>query len=48
MTNRRPMPSPIEVSAKPEAMPIENGFTVEPITPTPAPTRITAAATIRP
>ena len=36
-------PSLIVVSAKPEAMPVANGLTVEPITPMPAPNRIKAA-----
>ena len=41
--SRSTMPSLIETSAKPEAMPVANGLTVEPSTPMPAPSMITAA-----
>ena len=39
------MPSAIETPAKPEAMPVANGLTVEPSTPMPAPSRSTEAPT---
>ena len=41
------MPSPIETPASPAATPIENGFTVAPITPIIAPRMIMAAVTSR-
>ena len=45
MINRPTRPSLSEMLAKPDAMPVANGFTVEPSTPMPAPNRITAAPT---
>ena len=36
------MPSVSGMPAKPDAMPVANGLTVEPITPMPAPSMITA------
>ena len=42
---RSPRPSLIGTSAKPEAMPVANGLTVEPSTPIPQPSRITRAPT---
>ena len=45
ITSRPTMPSLRGMSAKPEAMPVANGFTVEPSTPMPHPSRITAAPT---
>jgi hypothetical protein len=47
MIRRSSIPSPIEMSAAPEATPVANGLIVEPIVPTPAPSRMTLAATIR-
>ena len=47
MSSRKPMPSPMEMSAASEATPVANGLTVEASTPTPAPTMIVADATIR-
>ena len=44
---RSTMPSPIETPASPAATPIENGFTVAPITPTIAPRMIIDAVTRR-
>ena len=43
MTRRR-MPSPRETPAKPAAMPVAKGFTVELMTPAPAPSRMTEMA----
>ena len=41
------MPSPIEMPAASDPMPIRNGVTVEPITPIEGATPSTATATIR-
>ena len=41
------MPSPIDTPASPAATPIENGFTVDAITPAIAPRMIIAAVTSR-
>ena len=46
MTMRKTMPSLIDTSANPDAMPVANGFTVDPSTPMPAPSRITSAPTM--
>ena len=45
-TPRNPMPSPIERPASPAATPIENGFTVDAMTPVSAP-RISIDAVTR-
>ena len=45
MTRRRTRPSLNDTSAKPDAMPVANGLTVEPKTPMPHPSRITSAPT---
>ena len=42
--SRAQMPSLIETPAKPEAMPVANGLTVEPSTPIPAPSMIDRGA----
>lgn len=47
MIRRSPIPSPIEISAAPDATPVANGLIVEAIVPTPAPSRMTLAATMR-
>ena len=47
MRNLKPMPSPIEIPAASDATPVANGLTVDARTPTPAPTKIVAAATMR-
>ena len=39
------MPSPRETPAKPEAMPVAKGFTVELMTPAPAPSKMTEMPT---
>ena len=44
---RRPIPSPIVIPAASEATPVENGLTVEAITPLPAPRKMIAAAVMR-
>ncbi len=41
------MPSPIDTPASPAATPMENGFTVAPMTPARAPRMIIAAVTSR-
>ena len=41
------MPSPIDTPASPAATPIENGLTVDAMTPTNAPRMIIAAVTMR-
>ena len=41
------MPSPMVIPAASEATPVENGLTVDPITPEPAPRKMIAAATMR-
>ena len=41
------MPSPMPTPASPAATPMENGFTVAPMTPIVAPTMIIAAVTNR-
>ena len=41
--SRSTIPSLIETSGEPDAMPVANGLTVEPSTPIPAPSMITAA-----
>ena len=46
-TRRSTMPSPIEMPAASDPMPIRNGVTVEPITPIEGATPSTATATIR-
>lgn len=38
------MPCPMLTPAKPAAMPVAKGFTVEPSTPAPAPSKITLTA----
>ena len=44
-TTRSPIPSPRVTPAKPEAMPVAKGFTVELMTPAPAPRRMTEMPT---
>ena len=44
INSRRPIPCPIPVPANPAAIPVAKGFTVEPSTPAPAPSRITLTA----
>src|SRR5215204_2070742 len=46
MTSRSTKPSLNGTSAKPEAIPVANGLTVDPSTPMPAPSRITNAPTM--
>ena len=47
MTRRSPMPSPIEMSAAPDAAPVAKGLTVEARVPIPAPSRTMLAAVSR-
>ncbi|MNJ28938.1 hypothetical protein D3C77_234930 [compost metagenome] len=42
-----PIPSPMGMPAKPEAMPVAKGLTVEASTPTPEPSSMIPAATMR-
>ena len=44
-STRSKMPSPRETPAKPEAMPVAKGFTVELMTPAPAPSKMTEMPT---
>ena len=44
-SSRSTIPSPRETPAKPAAMPVAKGFTVEAMTPAPAPSRITLMPT---
>ena len=45
ITSRPTSPSLSGMSAKPDAIPVAKGFTVEPITPIPQPSRTTDAPT---
>jgi hypothetical protein len=47
MRMRSPMPSPTPIPAASEATPVANGLTVEARVPTPAPTMMVTAPTMR-